>query len=206
MNLADLPHALRLEPREFDAEPQILIKVELKSSSTLFLLGFAFALILWLAIICSFYLRKVVVNVRLNENSALAPGVNEWHNMRLVVANCLRAFEIEPGLPPWFRGWLPYEFWLRLGFMLCRLGRLLVYLWRLIIAHHLDMSTLGSNNLLSLMLDSHAGWYPTFTLGLPHLSQLAHDLFILLLHIVHCLHHCSLLLLLLLLLSLQSLP
>ena len=77
MNLADLPHALRLKPREFDAEPQILIKVELESSSTLFLLGFAFALILWLAIICSFYLRKVVVNVRLNENSALAPGVNE---------------------------------------------------------------------------------------------------------------------------------
>ena len=68
------------------------------------------------------------------------------------------------------------------------------------------MSTLGSNNLLSLMLDSHAGWYPPFTLGLPHLSQLAHDLFILLFHIVHCLHHCSLLLLLLLLLSLQSLP
>ena len=77
MNLADLPDALRLKPREFDAEPQKLIEVELKSSSTLFLLGFAFALILWLTIICSFYLCKVGVNVRLNENSALAPGVNE---------------------------------------------------------------------------------------------------------------------------------
>ena len=73
MNLADLPDALRLKPREFDAEPQILIEVELKSSSTLFLLGFAFALILWLTIICSFYLCKVGVNVRLKENSAHAP-------------------------------------------------------------------------------------------------------------------------------------
>ena len=77
MNLADLPHALRLKPREFDAEPQILIKVELKSSSTLFLLGFAFALFLWLTIICSFDLSEVGVNVRLNENGALAPRVNE---------------------------------------------------------------------------------------------------------------------------------
>ena len=77
MNLADLPHALRLEPREFDVEPQILIQVELKSSPSLFLLGFAFALILRLTIIYSFYLCKVGVNVRLNENSALAPGVNE---------------------------------------------------------------------------------------------------------------------------------
>ena len=206
MNLADLPHTLRLEPREFDAEPQILIKVELKSSSTLFLPRFAFALFLWLTIICSFYLCKVGVNVRLNENSALATRVNEWHNMRLVVANCLRAFEIEPGLPPWFRGWLLFEFWLRLGFILCRLGRLIVCLWWLVILHHLDLRFLSCNYLLCLMPDSHVFRYPYFTLGLPHLSQLAHDLFILLLHIVHCLHHCSLLLLLLLLLSLQSLP
>ena len=77
VNLADLPDALRLKPREFDAEPQILIEVELKSSSTLFLLGCAIALILWLTIICSFDLRKVGVNVCLNEDSALTPGINE---------------------------------------------------------------------------------------------------------------------------------
>ena len=80
-SIADLPGAFDFVFGEVDTEPEVFFEVEGQCSLTHLLFGLALALILGLTLICSLNLREVVVDVRLNESRAAAPGANESSDM-----------------------------------------------------------------------------------------------------------------------------